>query len=454
MPSITTLATLTGEESRVLDSPALVAGLTNCTKLRLTPDYNVFDFQTIGVAPSVFAALPSLRTLDWDLPGFASIPPGPTTSVFQPLMGNLESLVIDLFQLTGGAFFSQLQPHIPNLRYLSLREMADSHLPPALFDVTSLEDPALGEYSGIAHIPDGIGRLTGLTRLWCLNDGAEGSFFASVSPTIGSLSRLQSLLLRSTQLISIPAEVGNLTQLTKLHITWAPGLTNFPDCSRLRNIKADRLVLPTVFRPRLRSLSMEGIRGPLPDNMGCMVNLTKLTIGDSLPPALPDSLGELRSLEELSMACCELAVLPTSAAHLFRLRTLVLDDNKLQSCPPLAALRQFRVLDLGYNYLTSLPEGILDLPLLETVSIDGNCLYALEWDVIKRLPLLGSDPMPDTYDPSNERLTDAMTVRARGADADTEFPTIVECCPGRRWPLLGWDIQHKCHLKTVDCKYL
>ena len=154
------------------------------------------------------------------------------------------------------------------------------------------------------------------------------------------------------------------------------------------------------------------IRGPLPDNMGCMVNLTMLEIYSSPSfSAFPDSLGELRSLKELEVFQCGLTALPASVAALSRLRSLRVFWAKLQSCPPLGALRQLRALDLHDNYLISLPEGITGLPLLKRVNIFDNCIYILQWDVIKRLPLIGSDPLPDTYDPSNGRLRRVLAMR-------------------------------------------
>ena len=170
---------------------------------------------------------------------------------------------------------------------------------------------------------------------------------------------------------------------------------------------------------------MNYIRGPLPGNMGCMVSLTKLVILDSQDlSALPGGLRELLSLEVLDIWRCGLVALPPSIAALSRLRTLRVRCNKLQSCPSLGALRQLRTLDLGENFLTYLPEGIQDLPSLETVSITFNCMYRLEWDVLKRLPLLGSCPMPNTYNPSSMRLMSALTMRSRSGD-NFEYPTIV-----------------------------
>ena len=102
IPSITTLA-ITTEESLWIDSPALVAGLTSCTELLLEGyEEAIFDYNTIGAAPSVFAALPNLRKLIWYGPAFAGVVPEPTISPFQPLMGNWVCLSLGHFTDASG----------------------------------------------------------------------------------------------------------------------------------------------------------------------------------------------------------------------------------------------------------------------------------------------------------------------------------------------------------------
>ena len=124
-----------------------------------------------------------------------------------------------------------------------------------------------------------------------------------------------------------------------------------------------------IFRPQLRYLAMGNIRGPLPDNMGCMANLTRLLIEYSEIPTLPDSLGELRSLEVLELEQCGLTALPAGLAGLSRLRALAVSFSPLRSFPPLGALRRLTSLYLECNELTALPEGVADLPLLKARDI-------------------------------------------------------------------------------------
>lgn len=170
-------------------------------------------------------------------------------------------------------------------------------------------------------------------------------------------------------------------------------------------------LVPTVaFRPQLRFLSMWNIRGPLPDNMSRMSNLTKLAVTFGDLQALPDSLGELRALEVLEVNHCGLTALPATLAGLSRLRALRVMGNHLQSCPSFRGLRRLSHLALSDNDLLSLPEGIANLRLLTFVSIHTNRMYNLEWAVLRRLPLDGHR-MPDTFDPSNEHLRKVLRMR-------------------------------------------
>ena len=190
---------------------------------------------------------------------------------------------------------------------------------------------------------------------------------------------------------------------------------------------------PALFGPQLRVLDMRNVRGPLPDNMGCMVNLTELMIEFCEIATLPDSLGELRSLEVLEVNYCGLTALPATLADLSRLRVLRAMGNHLQSCPPLGALRELRYIDLTDNRLTSLPEGIADLPSLKSVDINGNHMYILKWAVLRRLPL-GGHPMPDTFDPAREgRQVLRMRPTNTGPDAPFVVPMLLYERLSVRW---------------------
>lgn len=145
------------------------------------------------------------------------------------------SLTLDIGHYTIDEwFFSQLQPHVPNLRHLGLGWAEDDAVRSAVFNLTTLESLELTQFF-FEYIPDDIGRLIGLTRL--VVEGCE--YLASVSPAIGSLALLQSLELSGSALPTIPAEVLHLTRMTELRVTRASegGIASCPDPSKLHDLK-------------------------------------------------------------------------------------------------------------------------------------------------------------------------------------------------------------------------
>lgn len=181
MPSIASLVN-TGPDRTVLriESPALVAGLTRCTELELCSDRYCYSNSGASVTPAFFAALPNLRTLSWGMPGSDSSP-------FRPVLGSLESLTLQHLATDAGAqlLLSQLEPHVPNLRQLTLKglNMAGQITPPALFGLTTLVCLDLNLPTEATYLADSIGDLTRLTKLRCY-----GVHLASLPPSARSRS--------------------------------------------------------------------------------------------------------------------------------------------------------------------------------------------------------------------------------------------------------------------------
>lgn len=98
-------------------------------------------------------------------------------------------------------------------------------------------------------------------------------------------------------------------------------------------------------------------------------------------------------------------------SRLRKLRTLNVAKNKLATFPPVGQWTQLRELRFSKNFLTALPDGIADLPHLERASINGNCITTLSWEVLRKLPLLGAQKMPEVYDAG--RLKGALFMRDR-----------------------------------------
>jgi len=99
----------------------------------------------------------------------------------------------------------------------------------------------------------------------------------------------------------------------------------------------------------------------LPEEIGQLVAMEKLTISKNKLTSIPDEIGSLMALKELDLSSNELVVLPQSLAKLSKLTVLGLGKNRISVLPHgLGVLRRIRILDVRDNPL--------ELPPLEIVS--------------------------------------------------------------------------------------
>jgi len=127
----------------------------------------------------------------------------------------------------------------------------------------------LNEEEMTGTIPDSIGNLLGLEKLWFMNNELSGSILDS----IGSLTNLQELYLNHNELSgSIPDSIGSLNNLQNLY------------------------------------LDNNELSGSIPDSIGSLNNLENLYLYDNgLTGTIPDSIGSLNNLENLNSANNELS---------------------------------------------------------------------------------------------------------------------------------------------------
>jgi len=132
-------------------------------------------------------------------------------------------------------------------------------------------------------IPPEIGNLTNLTRLYLNNNQLTGS----IPPEIGNLTNLTGLILFNNQLTGeIPSEIGNLTNLTQLYLN-SNQLTGSipPEIGNLTNL--------TTYL----SLSSNQLTGSIPPEIGNLTNLTFLSLyGNELTGSIPPEIGNLSNL--------------------------------------------------------------------------------------------------------------------------------------------------------------
>jgi Leucine-rich repeat (LRR) protein len=118
----------------------------------------------------------------------------------------------------------------------------------------------------------------------------------------------------------------------------------------------------------------------LPETLGDLRYLTRLSLNSNRLEELPSSIGELRQLEVLELYDNQLRELPASIGGLRALRTLQLRANQLHALPPeLGGLKQLTRLFTADNPLEPVPSELLQrvastvAPAANVVRRNGDC---------------------------------------------------------------------------------
>lgn len=168
--------------------------------------------------------------------------------------------------------------------------------------------------------------------------------------------------------ISLPPEIGKLTDLTALSIVGLGVVSIPPEIGKLVNLK--ELYIGN------------NLLTELPAEIGTLGKLRKLSIGGNKLLSLPPQIGQLASLLELVLDGNQLSSLPLEITQLANLKSLSVMGNKLLALPPdvdlLIDLEELRV---DYNSLTSLPPEIGKLKNLSKLSAVGNQIAELPQEI-------------------------------------------------------------------------
>ncbi|NXV14158.1 MFHA1 protein, partial [Cepphus grylle] len=188
-----------------------------------------------------------------------------------------------------------------------------------------------------------------------------------------ALGELEALNLSGRGLEELPEEVGAALSGLRVLSLRRNRLGRLP-AAALRHL--GRLAELDLSHNRLRGLgdggALAGLRG-----------LRKLSLSHNElgaeGPGLPPRLAELGRLEELDLSFNRLRRLPEGLGHLRHLRALDVDHNLLPSFPtPLLELAALEELDCsGNRHLGALPEGIAALHRLKILWLSGTGLAAL-----------------------------------------------------------------------------
>lgn len=120
----------------------------------------------------------------------------------------------------------------------------------------------------------------------------------------------------------------------------------------------------------------------LPAEIGNLTTLTKLYASGNNFTELPETIGNLTNLTNANFDGSDLESLPAGFANLTRLEYLSLNNNKLETMPEeLFSLTALKSLYYNNNSLNVLPAGIGNLTALEFLSVSFNDLEAFPAEI-------------------------------------------------------------------------
>ena len=234
-----------------------------------------------------------------------------------------------------------------------------------------LSDRPVGDWHGVSVT---YGRVTRL-------DLDENRLSGSIPAEVGNLTNLESLSLGYNQLTGpIPPQLGQLTELWQLYLPDARLTGEIPpELGRLTKLEYLTLSgnhLTGPIQPHLGrltalqelNLGWNQLSGPIPSELGNLARLTVLALHQNLlmgpiPPEL-GNLARLRTLELWNNLLTD--PIPPELGNLSNLTGLILTNNRLTGPipPELGGLAKLTLLGLGFNDLSGpLPQELIGLPL-------------------------------------------------------------------------------------------
>lgn len=329
---------------------------------------------------------------------------------------NLKTLPNDIYKLKSlkklALFGNKLQSLPKTIGQLSLDEIylggyqnEFTQFPYEIFQITTLKH--LGIYDiKIDSLPNVISNLKNLNSIGLKNlknfDWSSGFLklsklstinkadigferYGEISKEISELKNISELKLTgSTKSYQTMQYVSELTNLTKLQFDYYIDTILPPEIGKLIHLKYLELGNSKLYSlpPEIGNLTdlQEIILSTnwrqsitIPAEIGKLFNLKKIDFGSCKIKELPNEIGDLSNLEELDIWNGDLTSLPTKIGNLQKLQKLYLAGNELQNLPPeLFNLKALKFLNLSDNDLVELDSNIYKLSNLEDLDLSGN----------------------------------------------------------------------------------
>ena len=307
-------------------------------------------------------AMTNLEYLDLSFGSWEEIP--------EPIgyLPNLHTLILEgniLIDIP--ASFSELS----NLKRLDLSNNVHLELDVVFPIISKLQLEYLGlRDCEFQKIDGGIGDLTSLTEL-----DLSDNFLKTVPASLGNCTNLEILRLGNTtrllnKISDLPSTLSALDRLRILDITWGD-LDEIPDCVAGMT-SLEELILPWN---RITTWPSE----PLPSTLK-VINLNYNVIG-SIPPWI----GQLKELEELHLEAdfwvphdLKIENLPKEVYQLRKLRVLNLNEQYISKLDEgLGNLTELRRLELKNTFIKQLPRSFEKLNKLEYLNLRSSELRQL-----------------------------------------------------------------------------
>lgn len=192
---------------------------------------------------------------------------------------------------------------------------------------------------------------------------------SSIPAEIGQLTNLYHLDLAVNNLTSVPSEIGLLTNLTFLNLG-SNNLSSLPD----EIWQLDQLTILSFYNNNLTSI---------PAEIGQLINLHLLNLSVNSITSLPEELWGLTRLQVLSLSSNSLTSISSGISQLTNLTQLDMGSNNLTSIPitEIGQLINLNHLSMSYNNLNIFPAEILSLTNLEYLDLSGNSLTSLPGEI-------------------------------------------------------------------------
>lgn len=284
-----------------------------------------------------------------------------------PSIGNLKHLT-DLILYADKLYdIPEEIGHLTALVNFKLSRNRLSKLPDTIGNLNSLETLDLSE-NHLDKIPDSFGNLRSLKKL-----NLNQNQLTDLPESFGKLNSLQNLDLSNNPWIAFPTPVQDLKKLTQLCMLFQHGKVFFHN----ENV-SPKISLPDWIGKlkTLEKMTLSGFEGEtLPDSFGNLSNLKYVSIQRSNICRIPDSIQKLKRLEYLDLSFNQLCELPDSFGELTSLKQLFLrwpTKNGLRSLPDMSEMKSIKEINVENNKIESIPDWIGELTNLEFLNISNN----------------------------------------------------------------------------------